>query len=135
MFMLAQKHVASGSETLCDLDLTTITADELLSISAEFKLSAMGSRRVNCLVCWFDVMFPGDVTLSTSPHMEDTHWQNTVLPLNDHLVKQDTVLNGHITIAQHKKRSLDISLQYSIDNGKQSTRRYRLDENCSELVA
>lgn len=131
--MLPQKDVSSLPATVCDLDLTKITAKELESISCDFQLSAMGSRRVNCIVSWFDVMFPGGVTLSTSPHLEDTHWQNTVLPIHDVNVQQDVKLEGKLTIAQINKRSLDIKLSYTVGDSKQAFKHYRLDENCAEF--
>ena len=82
---------------------------------------------------WFDVMFPGgDIVLSTSPHQEETHWQHTVLPLPETTLEQDTELRARMAIAQHKKRSLNIQLDYEINNAR-ITRKYRLDENVSEI--
>ncbi|XP_018024031.1 protein arginine N-methyltransferase 6 isoform X2 [Hyalella azteca] len=134
VFMMPQKDVLSLPATVCDFDLNTVTAEQLLSVKADIKLSSMGSRRLNCLVFWFDVFFPGGVKLSTSPDLEDTHWQNTVLPLPPTKVVQDTAFSGEVTIAQHKKRSLDIRLRYCVgDSEKMLSKRYRLDENCTEF--
>ncbi|KAF2359276.1 S-adenosyl-L-methionine-dependent methyltransferase [Trinorchestia longiramus] len=134
VFMMPQKDVLSLPATVCDLDLSTVTTEELFSIKTKLELSSMGSRSLNCLVFWFDVIFPGGVKLSTSPDLEDTHWQNTVLPLPPTKVVQDTSLSLNLIIAQHKKRSLDIRLDYSIGGSdKTHFRRYRLDENCTEF--
>uniref|UniRef100_A0A2P2I0J6 Protein arginine N-methyltransferase 6 n=1 Tax=Hirondellea gigas TaxID=1518452 RepID=A0A2P2I0J6_9CRUS len=134
VFMLPQKDVLSLPSTVCDLDLNKITTKELEVISSSFSLSSMGSRNLNCIVCWFDVTFPGGVKISTSPDLEDTHWQNTVLPLPDMKVVQDSTVVGVLTISQHNKRSLDIKLQYKLSTSENMLhRRYRLDENCAEL--
>lgn len=134
--MVPQSDVMSIPATLCDLDLSTVTPEQLLCVKSKVKLASMGSRRTNCLVCWFDVTFPGGVVLSTSPDLEDTHWQNTVLPLPSTKVVQDTTFNIDLTIAQARKRSLDIRLNYTVDeDDKIQHKRYSLDENCTEYSA
>jgi len=131
---LPQSGVASLSTQLLTLDLNTVTAEELSTVTADFQLKAMGARRVNSIVVWFDVAFPCGAVLTTSPHHEETHWQTTVLPIQDGFVMQDAPFAGSLSISATKKRSLSIALRYSLGGAEEDTRRYMLDENCAELA-
>lgn len=130
--MVAQEDVMSFPTIVCDLDLNRIKPEALLEISHNFTLSSMGNRCLNSLVLWFDVWFPSGIKLSTSPDMDDTHWQNTVLSLPDKRVKQDSVVKGTIKISQDDKyyRHLKVNLEYCVDNGPTISRRYKMDDNC-----
>ncbi|XP_045618904.1 protein arginine N-methyltransferase 6 [Procambarus clarkii] len=132
--MVAQEDVLSLPTQLCDLNLMTISADDLRSISRTFTLSSMGSRRLNSMVLWFDVWFPGGLKLSTSPDHEDTHWQNTVLPLATAPLEQDTQVKGELNITQDltNHRFLNVDLKYSVDKGEEITRSFKMDDNCND---
>jgi len=130
---LPQSGVASLATPLLELDLNTVTAKELEHVTAEFSLKAMGARPVNCVCVWFDVAFPCGTVLTTSPHHEETHWQTTVLPIEDGFVQQDAPFSGRLSVSAAKKRSLAITLRYALGGAQENTRRYMLDENCAEL--
>ena len=132
--MVAQEDVVSLPTPVCDLDLMKVNAEDIRTISCSFNLLSMGSRRMNSMVLWFDVIFPGGQKLSTSPHNEDTHWQNTVLPLTTASVKQDTPVNGVINITQDlsNHRCLNVDLKYSVDNAEEIVRGFRMDDNCND---
>ncbi|KAK7072280.1 putative class I-like SAM-binding methyltransferase superfamily [Halocaridina rubra] len=132
--MVAQEDIVSLPTPVCDLDLMKVTTDDLHCISHSFNLSSMGSRRLNSMVLWFDVWFPGGLKLSTSPHNEDTHWQNTVLPLTTASVKQDTLVHGVIDITQDlsNHRCLNVDLKYSVDKGEEIVRCFKMDDNCND---
>ncbi|XP_071520008.1 protein arginine N-methyltransferase 6-like isoform X2 [Panulirus ornatus] len=132
--MVAQEDVLSLPTPVCDLNLMTVTAEDLRSISRSFTLSSMGSRRLNSMVLWFDVWFPGGFKLSTSPDNEDTHWQNTVLPLATAPLQQDTQVKGELSITQDltNHRFLNVDLTYSVDKGEEITRCFKMDDNCND---
>ncbi|KAK4291362.1 hypothetical protein Pmani_035806 [Petrolisthes manimaculis] len=132
--MVAQEDVLSFPTAVCDLDLTTISVEALHKISCPFSLSSMGSRQLNSVVLWFDVFFPGGHKLSTSPDNEDTHWQNTVLPLATAPLRQDTQVSGQLTITQDlsNHRFLNVDLHYRVDGGDEITRTYKMDDNCND---
>ncbi|MCL4117822.1 UNVERIFIED_CONTAM: hypothetical protein GTU68_000765 [Idotea baltica] len=130
--MVAQEDIMSNPSVVCDLDLSKITASDLREISHDFNLLSMGNRGLNSIVLWFDVWFPNNIKLSTSPYLEDTHWQNTVLSLPDTRVKQDSSVSGTIKICQDDSyhRHLNVTLDYNVDNGPSQNRRYKMDDNC-----
>jgi len=132
--MVAQEDVLSHKSTVCDLDLYTVTAKELANITHRFSLSSMGSRKLNSFVLWFDVWFPGGMRLTTSPDDEDTHWQNTVLPLATQQLKQDTKVEGDLVITQDMEnhRFLKIDVKYSLDDSPKISRTYKMDDNCND---
>lgn len=132
--MVAQEDVLSHKSTVCDLDLYTVTAKELTNITHRFSLSSMGSRKLNSFVLWFDVWFPGGMRLTTSPDDEDTHWQNTVLPLATQQLKQDTKVEGDMVITQDMEnhRFLKIDVKYSLDDSPKISRTYKMDDNCND---
>ncbi|XP_042220881.1 protein arginine N-methyltransferase 6-like [Homarus americanus] len=132
--MVAQEDVLSLPTQVCDLNLMTVTPEDLRSISRSFTLSSMGSRRLNSMVLWFDVWFPGGLKLSTSPDNEDTHWQNTVLPLATAPLQQDTQVKGELSITQDltNHRFLNVDLKYSVDKGEEITRCFKMDDNCND---
>lgn len=132
--MVSQEDVLSLKSTVCDLDLYKITAQELHNITHHFSLNSMGSRRLNSLVLWFDVWFPGGMKLTTSPDDEDTHWQNTVLPLATQQLKQDTKVEGDLVITQDltNHRFLKIDVKYSVDDNSKISRTFKMDDNCND---
>ncbi|CAF2181640.1 unnamed protein product, partial [Rotaria magnacalcarata] len=130
--MVAQEDVTSLPNVICELDLYKITPQDLKHITCNFSLSSMGSRCLNSIVLWFDVWFPDGSRLSTSPDLEDTHWQNTVLGLHDQKLQQDDIVSGTITISQDDNyyRHLKVGLEYSINKGPIVVRAYKMDDNC-----
>lgn len=132
--MVAQEDVLSFPSSICDLNLNTITPEDLHTISHKFSLYSMGSRQLNSVVLWFDVWFPGGLKLSTSPDNEDTHWQNTVLPLATVPLQQDTRVEGELIITQDltNHRFLNVDLTYQVENGEQVTRCFKMDDNCND---
>ena len=132
--MIAQEDVISFPSTVCDLDLTTVKSKDLEEIKHSFNLKSMGSRELNSIVLWFDVCFPDGSVLSTSPDMEDTHWQNTVLPLTMSRVKQDDDIEGDLKITQDNSnyRFINVELNYSINKKSHTKRIFKMDDNCSE---
>lgn len=132
--MVAQEDVLSFPTPICDLDLNTITPEDLRTISRQFSLYSMGSRQLNSIVLWFDVWFPGGLKLSTSPDNEDTHWQNTVLPLATVPLQQDTKVEGELTITQDltNHRFLNVDLTYRVDKGEEVSRCFKMDDNCND---
>ncbi|XP_066964881.1 protein arginine N-methyltransferase 6-like isoform X1 [Macrobrachium rosenbergii] len=132
--MVSQEDIVSLPTPVCDLDLMRVTPEDIRCISHNFNLASMGSRRLNSMVLWFDVWFPGGLKLSTSPHNEDTHWQNTVLPLTTATVKQDTPVCGVINITQDlsNHRFLNVDLKYRVDSGEEIIRGFKMDDNCTD---
>lgn len=132
--MVAQEDVLSFPTPICDLNLNTITPEDLRTITRRFSLFSIGSRQLNSIVLWFDVWFPGGLKLSTSPDNEDTHWQNTVLPLATVPLQQDTKVEGELTITQDltNHRFLNVDITYQVDKGEEVSRCFKMNDNCND---
>ncbi|ELT88074.1 hypothetical protein CAPTEDRAFT_227419 [Capitella teleta] len=111
--------VVSRPAKLCKLDLLQLKASVLDDLQAEFCLKSFGSCEIDSLAFWFDVEFPGNVQLSTSPDCQPSHWQQSVIYLKESLkVEQDTDIKGRISVrpCAQFSRNLDVSLQYGIQD-------------------
>ncbi|XP_033165113.1 protein arginine N-methyltransferase 1 [Drosophila mauritiana] len=67
-----------------------VARNQPVQFQSNFQLKVMRSGIINMLVLYFDVLFPSgksnkSVTLSTSPHSPWTHWEQTVLHLDEPL--------------------------------------------------
>ena len=94
---LLPEEVHSHATTVIDLDLRKVPAEQYLidglSSGRRIKeLRSFGRAELTGFALWFDVHFPGGETLSTSPYAAETHWGQTVLPLDPREIDQDSVI-------------------------------------------
>ena len=115
--LVERRHIISNTCTFLDLDLYKVKPAEL-DFANTYELQIIRTDTVHALVCWFDAYFSklnNPVHLSTSPYSRSTHWQQTVLYLNDPIsVVTGRKLFGTIAIRKSKVhfRDLDIKVSY-----------------------
>lgn len=67
------EQVLTTEATIANIDLATVTHDDLKAIGGEFELTGMMRAALHGFIIWFDVQFPdeaGSVILSTSPYLQ-----------------------------------------------------------------
>ena len=120
--------IITTSSLVSQFDLCTMTADEAKFFSSEFELqlSAVpeGTQKLHSLVLWFDTLFSQkhcekEVTLTTSPKDESTHWAQTLLVLPQPLLmnsasESEKSVKCRLTFKQHSDdyRGLQLVLEY-----------------------
>ncbi|KAG7692246.1 hypothetical protein KL930_004879 [Ogataea haglerorum] len=113
------KAVVTNHFKLIEFDLNTVTIDEL-AFHKQFKLTATRDDLAHALVAWFDIEFPCDqpqnkVVFSTGPHVNYTHWQQTIFYLDQVLdLKRGETIEGSLASRpnEHNNRELDIELEW-----------------------
>lgn len=78
--------VATSSHTLVDLNLMTCSTKDYSHISSPFKLEATRDTSITAFAGYFDTFFDlpvENVSFTTGPHGEPTHWKQTVFYLKD----------------------------------------------------
>ena len=113
------------------LDLQTITVKQLGETKGSFEFSCYGSNIVHGFSAWFDVGFPRDVILSTSPYKTGTHWQQCILYIDEPFrVEQDMKITGDLSVNPSLKgtRFLDIMLKYNRDDSDLKLKSYLMND-------
>lgn len=113
--VLPQEIVAKPVEIVA-IDLYTVTADDLMTLSRDFELTTFGSCTAEGFCLYFTVQFPDDSILSTEPSGEPTHWLQTALYVKPFNVEQDSIVKGVISLrrAAACPRSLSVEVNYSV---------------------
>lgn len=150
------ESVLSHEQILAELDLYTVTQDDLSLVQYKFSFKCFGIADLQGFSVWFDVKFPdshvstyqlsfnGDKTgsqsatctkgnsaviLSTSPFKPETHWKQSILYLdNEVAVQQDSNIVGTIQLRpeKHNPRFLSITLDTKIDSGDMICKKYSM---------
>ncbi|XP_076116019.1 protein arginine N-methyltransferase 6-like [Mytilus galloprovincialis] len=123
--------IMSHGQTVCSIDLKTVTVQDLHNIKKQFKLECFGRSTIHGFITWFTVTFPGDITLSTSPYSEDTHWGQTIFYLEEPFdVDQGTLITGEFSLCPNnfKSRFLDININYRVNNGPETKKYYYMND-------
>lgn len=89
ILVLGKDSLLADDTVIAFLDLNDISATELDRIEFNEVIVARKSGSFQGVCIWFDVLFPSDdnnpnsenVTLSTHPEAEPTHWKQTIIPL------------------------------------------------------
>lgn len=104
---------------VCKLNLKSVTVKDINNIYTNFDFQCFGHSVIHGFVTWFSVGFPGEVTLSTSPYHEETHWGQTLFYVEKPFtVEQDTSLKGSFSMSPNKVKSrfLDININYQLNS-------------------
>eukprot|EP00941_MAST-03F_sp_MAST-3F-sp1_P005054 g5054.t1 len=108
---LASEQVLAENCSTTELDLNTVTVEELRVIKEDFTMDAQYEGQVTALACWFETDFkgskqeptPNQVTLDTSPHVGETHWGQQVFYLERTVpVQVGDVLHVTSVIQRHR---------------------------------
>ncbi|KAH3682179.1 hypothetical protein WICPIJ_006855, partial [Wickerhamomyces pijperi] len=111
------KAVVTNHYKLIEFDLNTVTIEDL-AFHEQFRLKATRDDSAHALVAWFDIEFPSDepqnkVCFSTGPHVNYTHWQQTIFYLDQVLdLKKGETVEGSLASRPNEtnNRELDIEL-------------------------
>ena len=112
------RQVVTDYCTIKDVDLYTITEEELKGFESPFQLRLKRDDYVDAFVAFFRVEFTKChklLSINTSPESRYTHWKQTVFYLAEPLTaKAGEEIRGTFSISQNEKnkRDLDFKLQY-----------------------
>ncbi|XP_077480966.1 protein arginine N-methyltransferase 6 [Stigmatopora argus] len=134
------EDVLSHPARFAELDLHTVTVEELRSVKGHFRCDSFGSAAVNAFCVYFTVSFPlpdkpQPLVLSTSPFKTETHWKQAVLYLDESVdVVQDTPMTGEVNMypSEESDRHVCIRLEYTIGNQKTQSKTFSIPDWSSE---
>ncbi|CAE1261257.1 PRMT6 [Acanthosepion pharaonis] len=123
---LMMEDIVASPLQVCRLNIHKVTPRDIEDIAQNFEFKCYGWNRVHGFTLWFDVEFPGNIVLSTSPFKESFHWSQVVLYLDEPFrTVQDTLIRGSIRLQKGKQpRDLAIQLKYSVDNSAEKEQLY-----------
>jgi protein arginine N-methyltransferase 6 len=156
--LVSTENVLSWPAVVKRIDCTTATKEDVMRVESVFKVTSMMMSELHGFVLWFDVKFPirnkesesvgtgaqipgtsrsrnglgqtdGMLTLSTAPEKEPTHWQQTILYIDEPIrVDQDDVIEGKLQLSRNveNERFLDMALDYRI-GGIEGTKQYKMN--------
>ncbi|EFC40925.1 arginine methyltransferase [Naegleria gruberi] len=124
-------QVITTQSKFLEIDLNTIQPGDLKYMKRTFEFQSQYQEYCQALIAWFDCVFSRGchkpVHFSTGPFTEGTHWKQTVFYLeNDLPLNPNDQIKGVIEISQNKNnhRDLDISIEYSINDGTSIKQEY-----------
>uniref|UniRef100_A0A3P9K884 Protein arginine N-methyltransferase 6 n=1 Tax=Oryzias latipes TaxID=8090 RepID=A0A3P9K884_ORYLA len=134
------EDVLSHPARFAELDLYSVTAEELRSVKGRFSCGSFGSAAVNGFCVYFTVSFPCSdkpqtLVLSTSPFKPETHWKQAVLYLDSPAeVKQDTLVSGEVCMypSEESDRHICIHLEYAIGEEKRQSKTFSMPDWSSD---
>lgn len=115
-----------GDETeIAAWDLKTCTLEDIKGVTSEFSLPISAMARFGGFAGWFDVEFKGcaenpaerEVTLTTSPFVQPTHWGQQVFPLYPLTqVCDGDVVEGSVSVARRSdnQRLMTVKFDYRV---------------------
>jgi len=110
----------SSVATIKHLDINTVKIEDL-DFKSAFELQISQTKPLHGFVLYFDIAFEAQcanpVRFSTGPHVQPTHWEQTLFNLKAPIeVQSGDVLEGNISFQRGKDnhRSLDILLNFEI---------------------
>ncbi|XP_029978862.1 protein arginine N-methyltransferase 6 [Sphaeramia orbicularis] len=132
------EDVLSHPARFAELDLGSVTVDELRAVKGHFRCESFGSAAVNAFCVWFTVTFPcpdKPLVLSTSPFKPETHWKQAVLYLDAPVdVMQDTPVTGEVRMypSEDSARHVCIHLDFTIGQNKRQAKTFSIPDWSSE---
>ncbi|XP_008305945.1 protein arginine N-methyltransferase 6 [Cynoglossus semilaevis] len=133
---VSAEDVLSHPARFAELDLHSVTAEDLRSVKGQFKCQAFGSAAVSAFCLFFTVTFPcpdkpKTIVLSTSPFQPDTHWKQAMLYLDARVdVEQDTVVSGEVNMfpSEDSARHICISVDYTIGDQEKEKKTFSIPD-------
>ncbi|XP_023253707.1 protein arginine N-methyltransferase 6 [Seriola lalandi dorsalis] len=130
------EDVLSHPARFAELDLYSVTTEELRSVKGQFRCESFGSAAVNALCVYFTVTFncpdkPHALVLSTSPFKPETHWKQAVLYMDAPVdVVQDTVVTGEVSMypSEESARHICIHVDYTIGEQKRQSKTFTIPD-------
>lgn len=134
------EDVLSHPARFAELDLHSVTAEQLASLRGHFRCEAFGSAAVNAFCVYFTVTFPcpdKPLVLSTSPFKPETHWKQAVLYLDGPVaVEQDTPVSGEVSMfpSERSARHVCIRVDFTIGEHKRQSKSFSIPDWSSEAL-
>ncbi|XP_062848072.1 protein arginine N-methyltransferase 6 [Trichomycterus rosablanca] len=127
------EDVLSHPAKFAEIDLTTVTTNQLSNVTGCFRVLSFGSAGLSAFCIFFTVTFPGlrPLVLSTSPFKPETHWKQAVLYLDQHVyVNQDTVVEGEVKMypSEESPRHICIHVDYTIGDKKKRSKTFSISD-------
>ncbi|KAM8823265.1 protein arginine N-methyltransferase 6 [Spinachia spinachia] len=130
------EDVLSHPARFAELDLYSVTVEELRSVRGDFRCESFGSAAVNAFCVFFTVTFPCPepphaLLLSTSPFKAETHWKQAVLYLDAPVdVVQDTAVRGEISMfpSEESARHICIHVDYTVGEHKTQSKTFSIPD-------
>ncbi|XP_062235959.1 protein arginine N-methyltransferase 6 [Platichthys flesus] len=139
MNTVSGQDVLSHPARFAELDLHTVTVEELRSVRGPFRCEAFGSASLSAFCVFFTVTFPcpdnKPLVLSTSPFMPETHWKQAVLYLDAPVeVVQDTLVEGEICLfpSEESSRHVCIHVDFTIGEEKKQGKTFSISDWSAE---
>uniref|UniRef100_A0A3Q3VYY9 Protein arginine N-methyltransferase 6 n=1 Tax=Mola mola TaxID=94237 RepID=A0A3Q3VYY9_MOLML len=135
---VAVEDVLSHPVRFAELDLHSVTAEELRSVRGEFRCESFGSAAVNAFCVYFTVTFPcpdKPLVLSTGPFSPETHWQQALLYLDAPVdVLQDTAVTGEVSMypSEESARHICIRVDYTIGEQRRQSKTFSIPDWSSD---
>lgn len=136
--LVTVEDVLSHPSKFAELDLYSVTVEQLKSVKGPFKCECFGSAAVNALCVWFTVTFPCEdkpLILSTSPFKQETHWKQALLYLDEPVdVMQDTAVMGEVNMypSEDSSRHICIHVDYTIGQHKKHSKTFSIPDGYSD---
>lgn len=128
------EDIVSHACKVISIDLQTVNVNDCSNFTGQFTLECFGQCSLSGFALWFNVDFEKDISLTTSPYSEPTHWLQTVLYFDcEEEAEQGTRYEGQLSLAPMKqcRRFLDIDIAYRSGdtNSKQILKHWHMDSN------
>lgn len=113
------KSMMTTNETEFNINFNSITMDALHDITIPFQWACSRTGMINGIAGWFDIVFNppqgNQVTLSTSPLTDITHWYQTRFLFTDPLpVKSQQSIQGWMRCIANNYRSYTIYIELTV---------------------
>ncbi|XP_068604098.1 protein arginine N-methyltransferase 6 [Brachionichthys hirsutus] len=128
------EDVLSHPARFAELDLHSVTAEELRSVKGHFRCLSFGSSSVNAFCVYFTVTFPcpdKPLVLSTSPFKPETHWKQAILYLDAPVeVVQDTEVTGEVNMypSEESSRHVCIHVEYTVGGHRRQSKTFSIPD-------
>lgn len=140
MNTLSVEDMLSHPARFAELDLYTVTTEQLRSVKGQFRCECFGSAALNGFCVYFTVTFqcpdkPHVLVLSTSPCKPETHWKQAGLYLDVPVdVEQDTLVTGEVSLypSEESARHVCIHMDYTIGKQKIQSKTFSIPDWSSE---
>ncbi|KAM9333755.1 protein arginine N-methyltransferase 6 [Pholidichthys leucotaenia] len=138
------EDVLAHPARFAELDLGSVTAEELRSLRGRFACACFGSAAVNAFCVYFTVLFPcpdnkaQTLVLSTSPFKPETHWKQAVLYLDAPAeVEQDTPVSGEVCMypSEESSRHVCIRVEYCVGGQKKRSKTFSIPDWSADAQA
>ncbi|KAM6900162.1 protein arginine N-methyltransferase 6 [Xenentodon cancila] len=134
------EDVLSHPARFAELDLHTVTVDELRLLKGQFRCESFGSAAVNAFCVYFTIVFPcpdkaQPLVLSTSPFKAETHWKQALMYLDSPVeVVQDTAVTGEVSMypSEESARHICIHVDYTIGDQKRQSKTFAIPDWTSD---